>query len=183
MRPLLHPQLALCLVLSKANVHDAASYSPPPYAAAPLSAVVAAVKAHLRLRHVQVALPAGLLADTRLGADAVLRAAEGVPVTSFAVCAGSGASVLAGVKASVYITGEMSHHEVLAAAAEGTAVILTNHSNCERGYLSVLADKLSAVWHATASASSSSGGGGGDSALPPLEVVISAIDADPLVVV
>jgi putative NIF3 family GTP cyclohydrolase 1 type 2 len=149
-----------------------------------LAAVVAAVKAHLRLAHVQVALPAGLLADTAAGSEAVGRAAERLPVTSFAVCAGSGASVLSGVRASVYVTGEMSHHEVLAAAAEGTAVILTNHSNCERGYLPVLADKLSAVWHATASASSSGGGGGGsDAALPPLEVVVSAIDADPLVVV
>ena len=34
-------------------------------------------------------------------------------VRSIAVCAGSGSSVLNGVKADLLITGEMSHHEVL----------------------------------------------------------------------
>jgi putative NIF3 family GTP cyclohydrolase 1 type 2 len=34
-------------------------------------------------------------------------------VGSVAVCAGSGASVLAGVAADLFVTGEMSHHEVL----------------------------------------------------------------------
>ena len=38
----------------------------------------------------------------------------------------------------VLLTGEMSHHEVLAANAEGKHVILSDHSNTERGYLPVL---------------------------------------------
>ncbi|XP_053679216.1 NIF3-like protein 1 [Anopheles nili] len=58
-------------------------------------------------------------------------------IRSFAVCAGSGASVLKGVKADMYITGEMSHHEVLEATSNGTCVVLLGHSNSERGYLTV----------------------------------------------
>lgn len=56
-------------------------------------------------------------------------------VQSIAVCAGSGASVLAGVKADVYVTGEMSHHEVLDAMNNGSTVILCEHTNTERGFL------------------------------------------------
>lgn len=36
----------------------------------------------------------------------------------------------------------MSHHEVLDAVARGTSVILSDHSNSERGYLSVFRQKL-----------------------------------------
>ena len=56
-------------------------------------------------------------------------------VSSIAVCAGSGSSVLKGVEADVYITGEMSHHEVLDAVSCRRTVILCEHSNTERGYL------------------------------------------------
>lgn len=55
-------------------------------------------------------------------------------MTSIAVCAGSGASVLAKVHADVLITGEMSHHEVLDAVHRGSTVILCEHSNTERGF-------------------------------------------------
>ncbi|KAF4085353.1 hypothetical protein AMELA_G00117310 [Ameiurus melas] len=65
-------------------------------------------------------------------------------VKSVAVCAGSGASVLQGVKADLYITGEMSHHEVLDAVSKGTSVILSEHSNSERGFLTVFKERLSA---------------------------------------
>ena len=57
------------------------------------------------------------------------------PISSIAVCAGSGASVFKGVEADLYLTGEMSHHEVLAMVALGRSVILTNHTNTERGFL------------------------------------------------
>lgn len=50
--------------------------------------------------------------------------------------------MLLGVDADVYFTGEMSHHEVLAAAASGHNVILCGHTNTERGYLPILANKL-----------------------------------------
>ena len=40
------------------------------------------------------------------------------------------------------MTGEMSHHDVLASVADGTAVVLAGHSNTERGFLKVLAKRL-----------------------------------------
>lgn len=39
------------------------------------------------------------------------------------------------MKADLFLTGEMSHHEVLEACSCGTAVILCEHSNTERGFL------------------------------------------------
>uniref|UniRef100_A0AAG5DNP1 NIF3-like protein 1 n=1 Tax=Anopheles atroparvus TaxID=41427 RepID=A0AAG5DNP1_ANOAO len=67
-------------------------------------------------------------------------------IRTYAVCAGSGASVLKGVKADLYVTGEMSHHEILEAKHQDTNVVLLGHCNSERGFLSVfkgiLADLL-----------------------------------------
>lgn len=81
--------------------------------------------------------------------------------------------------------------QVLAANSAGTAVILTNHSNCERGYLPVYVSKFTAALEALASGSGSASpaaaGAGAASpsgaALPAtsFECVISAVDADPLV--
>ncbi|XP_050081195.1 NIF3-like protein 1 [Anopheles maculipalpis] len=71
------------------------------------------------------------------------RGEENRTIRTYAVCAGSGASVLKGVKADMYITGEMSHHEVLEATSNGTCVVLLGHSNSERGYLAVFKDILS----------------------------------------
>ena len=45
-------------------------------------------------------------------------------VRSVAICAGSGGDVLQGVDADVYLTGEMAHHQVLAAVASGRNVVL-----------------------------------------------------------
>lgn len=64
-------------------------------------------------------------------------------IQTFAVCAGSGASVLKGVKADLYVTGEMSHHELLEAQHQGTNVILLGHCNSERGFLPVFKTYLS----------------------------------------
>ncbi|KAH9176872.1 GTP cyclohydrolase 1 type 2/Nif3 [Lactarius sanguifluus] len=61
-------------------------------------------------------------------------------VQSIAICAGSGGSMLLGVDADVYFTGEMSHY--LPPVATGKNVILCGHTNTERGYLPVLAAKL-----------------------------------------
>jgi len=52
-----------------------------------------------------------------------------------ALCAGSGASVLRGVEADVYLTGEMKHHDVLDAVSRGIHVVLSEHTHTERGYL------------------------------------------------
>jgi len=57
------------------------------------------------------------------------------PIKTIAVCAGSGASVLKNVPADLYLTGEMLHHDILDAVHNDIHVILTNHSDSERGYL------------------------------------------------
>ncbi|KZV98856.1 NGG1p interacting factor 3 [Exidia glandulosa HHB12029] len=91
-----------------------------------LDVLVAKVKTHLGLEHVQ------------LGRSAVGKA----EVSTIALCAGGGGSVLHGVQADLYWTGEMAHHEVLAAVAAGSHVLLCGHTNTERGYLKVLQQRL-----------------------------------------
>lgn len=80
-----------------------------------------------RVTHLQVAKPVGMASKIR----------------SIAVAAGAGSGVLRGTYADVFVTGEMSHHDVLAAVAEGTAVVLAGHTNTERGFLRVLGKRLS----------------------------------------
>jgi dinuclear metal center YbgI/SA1388 family protein len=63
-------------------------------------------------------------------------------IDSIAVCVGSGSSVLSGANASVYLTGEMSHHEILACIGAGKSVILLDHSSSERPFLPELARRL-----------------------------------------
>jgi len=42
----------------------------------------------------------------------------------------------------VLFTGELSHHEVLAAVEKGQHVILCGHTNTERGFLKILQKRL-----------------------------------------
>lgn len=56
-------------------------------------------------------------------------------IKTLAVCAGSGASILKNINADLFVTGEMLHHDILDAVHNGTTVILTNHSDSERGFL------------------------------------------------
>jgi putative NIF3 family GTP cyclohydrolase 1 type 2 len=42
----------------------------------------------------------------------------------------------------VFVTGEMTHHEILAARQAGMSILLAGHSNTERGYLKRLAGRL-----------------------------------------
>ncbi|HEY6728644.1 MAG TPA: Nif3-like dinuclear metal center hexameric protein [Polyangiaceae bacterium] len=113
-----------------------------------LSDAVERVKAHLKLAHVRVARPAD-------SGDPLIR--------SVAVCAGAGGSLLVHADADLLLTGEMRHHDILAQQAKGTSVIVCDHTNTERGYLPILAQKL--------------GFGGA------VHVSISARDADPLQIV
>ncbi|XP_061765420.1 NIF3-like protein 1 isoform X1 [Nerophis ophidion] len=116
-----------------------------------VSTAVQKMKSHLGLKHVRLAIGQGRTEESF--------------VHTVAVCAGSGASVLKGVKADLYVTGEMSHHEVLDAVAKGISVILSDHSNSERGYLTVFREGLTQ--------------------LLPVNVVVmvSKADRDPLVIV
>ncbi len=67
-------------------------------------------------------------------------------VTRIGVCPGSGGSLLetAGDACELFVTGEMSHHAVLAAVDRGTHVLLAGHTNTERPYLPVLRERLRA---------------------------------------
>ena len=59
-------------------------------------------------------------------------------VSDVGICAGSGGGLFESVlnlKADLLVTGEMGHHQVLAANKKGMSVCLFEHSNTERGYL------------------------------------------------
>ena len=73
--------------------------------------------------------------------------------------------MLHNVQADLYITGEMSHHEVLHAVYNQSNVILCEHSNTERGYLTELKTKLQQCLNTDT------------------QIVISEVDTDPLKVV
>ena len=73
-------------------------------------------------------------------------------------------------KADLFLTGELGHHDVLEALEQDTTVILCEHSNTERGYLSaVLKPKLEELLAKD----------GGEA----VDVIVSTTDKDPLVVV
>jgi dinuclear metal center YbgI/SA1388 family protein len=82
-----------------------------------------AVKDKLKLKSVQIA-PAGKT------------------VRTIALCAGSGIEALRGIKADCYLTGEMKHHDVLAAVQNGIGVVLCGHTETERGFLPILGKNL-----------------------------------------
>ncbi|KAF7436034.1 hypothetical protein PC9H_002860 [Pleurotus ostreatus] len=117
------------------------------------------IKQHLGLERIQVGY----------GTDA---GRHGV-ISTIAICAGSGGSMLVGKKADVYFTGEMAHHEVLASIASGTNVVLCGHTNTERGYLPVLAAWLNEEFQTQET----------DGDLKGVDVVISQADKHPLLLV
>ena len=72
-----------------------------------------------------------------------------IEISSVALCAGSGGGLFAGLgkngqeDVDLLFTGELSHHEALAAIEQGKCVITLFHSNTERGFLhSVLKPQL-----------------------------------------
>lgn len=56
-------------------------------------------------------------------------------VKTIAICCGSGAAMFRNRCADVVLTGEMGHHEILEHLEWNTSVILSEHTNTERGYL------------------------------------------------
>lgn len=87
-------------------------------------------------------------------------------IKTVAVCAGAGGSLLTPkLQVDLAITGELSHHQILALNAAGTHVILTEHSNSERNYLkTIYADMLKKQ-------------------LPDINIVFSEQDKDPIEIV
>ncbi|KAG7665096.1 NIF3 [[Candida] subhashii] len=109
-----------------------------------LAELVKNAKASLGLKYVQV-----------------VQSSSDQAIKTIAVCAGSGGGVFKGVRADLYYTGELSHHEALYFKESGSSVICCNHSNTERAFLKVMKQQLQEEL--------------GDSA----EIVISETDKDP----
>lgn len=89
------------------------------------------LKKHLGIGYVRVAPAAGK--DDR------------IEVQTIGLCVGAGGSVCELAiddGCDVYITGEMTHHQVVSATARGCTVMLTGHTNSERGYLPKLKQQL-----------------------------------------
>ncbi|OQD84676.1 hypothetical protein PENANT_c012G06057 [Penicillium antarcticum] len=84
------------------------------------------------------------------------RSVDDIQIKTVGMCPGSGSGVLlkgSGPIPDLLLTGEMSHHEALAATERGSIVISLSHTNSERGYLrSVMQPKLlqdlDQRWHA-----------------------------------
>lgn len=66
---------------------------------------------------------------------------------TIALCAGSGSSVFSSARnVDIQLTGELSHHVVLDAIHRGITVILCEHSNTERGFLTVIKQHFDKLW-------------------------------------
>ncbi|KAL9105221.1 MAG: hypothetical protein Q9227_009563 [Pyrenula ochraceoflavens] len=79
------------------------------------------------------------------------RQVEDMQIQTVGICPGSGGSIFKNCTADLLFTGELSHHEALAATERGAAVVTLFHSNSERGYLhsvmkELLRKKLEAEW-------------------------------------
>lgn len=120
----------------------------------------------------------GHLASAATTTDLVERMRRRIPAGRFAIhdssprrkhqlvglCAGSGGELLddaISAGCTVFVTGELKHHDVLKAASRGCSVILAGHTNTERGWLKVLRRRLRRM-------------------LPDVEFEISRSDRDPL---
>ncbi|CAG8676372.1 11840_t:CDS:2 [Ambispora leptoticha] len=125
----------------------------------PLSNVIENVKKHLRLQHVRVATAARHKSEL---------------ISTVGICAGSGSSILSHLNTDLYFTGEMSHHDVLAALAHDTSVILCEHTNTERGYLlDVLKPELERILQSSADVNIDA----------QIEVCVSQLDSNPIKII
>lgn len=141
-----------------------------------------------------VGLPGGISIATPQG-----RSVNDIQIHTVGMCPGSGSGVLLrGNKTpDLLFTGEMSHHEALAATEKGSVVISLAHSNSERGYLRAvmqnqLLREVSQVWQTErktalqAIQDSAKQGGASPTSLfedvyqdTSVEVSVSAADRDP----
>jgi dinuclear metal center YbgI/SA1388 family protein len=87
----------------------------------------------------------GKTVKEQLKIDHIQLAPAGKTVRTVALCAGAGVEPLRGIEADCWLTGEMKHHDVLAAVQNGTGVILCGHTETERGYLPILGKTLRAL--------------------------------------
>ena len=83
-------------------------------------------------------------------------------VHTIAFAAGSG-SLLRNIKCDLKVTGEFPHHDILDSIHEGSSVILTHHSNSERGFLPKFKELLTSML-----------------GCPGVKIIVSGNDSDPL---
>ncbi len=92
--------------------------------------LVRRLKQHLRLKHLELAAPR---------ADAIApRGPTPGKIQRIAVCPGAGGGLFEKLRPGLvdaYFTGEMRHHDVLAAVQRGQVVLLAGHTQTERPYL------------------------------------------------
>jgi dinuclear metal center YbgI/SA1388 family protein len=66
-------------------------------------------------------------------------------IRTVAVCPGAGHSVIESTSADALLTGEMRHHDLLAAREKGQVVFLCEHAASERGFLKVYAEQIRTI--------------------------------------
>jgi len=95
-----------------------------------LNTLTQRLKKHLGAKHLEVAPPEG-------GAKRIKRVG---------LCAGAGGSLMEDAgEVDAFFTGEMRHHDVLAAVADGVAILLAGHTQTERPYLPTYRERLRAA--------------------------------------
>jgi putative NIF3 family GTP cyclohydrolase 1 type 2 len=151
----LRPTFKLHHQLSNANLHAASTASPPTngvgHTRRPIVPQSPALESHPgagmgRIVTFNESQPLPTLLD-RIGK--AMNNPKGFPIAipqnasisdlsikNVGICAGSGGSLLANLDIDLLFTGEMSHHEALAAIEKGQVVVSLFHSNSERGFLS-----------------------------------------------
>ncbi|TVY15479.1 Protein NIF3-like [Lachnellula arida] len=137
-----------------------------------LGDIIATITFHLELPGVSVAAPQSIPASER----------DQIKISSVGICAGSG-SMLNGLDVDLLFTGELSHHEALAAIEKGKCVITTFHSNSERRFLEVrLLDQLNVATKAEVEELDKKGQWE-ESLTKDFAIAASKADRDPFVIV
>lgn len=103
-----------------------------------------------------------------------------VKIKTVGICAGSGGSMLNGLDVDLLFTGELSHHEALAAIENGKCVITAFHSNTERAFLM---EKLQRQLTETVEEELKNGGSEVSGLVDEFEVAVSGVDRDPFEIV
>ena len=86
-------------------------------------------------------------------------------IKTIAVGAGSGSKLLKNLNVDLIITGELSHHEILHEVHRGVSVIVTDHTNTERGYFAMFKEKFEVLLEKHGE---------------KVEIILSEVDRDPL---
>jgi len=109
------------------------------------------VKKHFNMKTFRLALANGKSLDSK--------------INKLAAGAGSGSKILANLNVDIIITGELSHHEILHEVHRGVSVIVTDHTNTERGYFSLFKTKFEQLLNKNNE---------------NVEIILSEVDRDPL---